>query len=68
MGVIFNVFLYGIMMTQTYLYFNVYRKYVLAASAAVRSLMACQGPTVDEVFREYMDARRSSLSRTQECH
>ena len=26
-GVIFNVLLYGIMITQTYLYFNVYKKY-----------------------------------------
>ncbi len=27
-GVVFNILLYGIMITQTYLYFNTYRKYV----------------------------------------
>ena len=30
-GVVLNILLYGIMITQTYLYFNVYKKYVLSS-------------------------------------
>ena len=30
-GVVLNILLYGIMITQTYLYFNVYKKYALSS-------------------------------------
>lgn len=31
-GVVFNIVLYGIMITQTYLYYNVYKRYVTSST------------------------------------
>lgn len=52
-GVVFNIFLYGIMVTQTYLYFNTYKKYVLFLPRFCLLLILCQGSSVDEALREF---------------
>ena len=52
-GVVFNILLYGIMITQTFLYFTVYKKCVIltVASRSIH-LISAQGSPLDEALRE----------------